>query len=61
MADLSMKRLSSNQKRSLASIQKRLMELAAQWDEVDNGTMWALQEVADKVEAVSNEMQEFVK
>lgn len=53
MADLSMKRIAGNQ--------KRLMELAAQWDEVDNGTMWALQEVADKVEAVSDEMQAFVK
>lgn len=61
MPDVSMKRLAANQKRSLASVQKRLMELAAQWDEVDNGTMWALQELADKVEATSNEMQEFVK
>ena len=61
MPDVNMKRLASNQKRSLASIQKRLMELAAQWNEVDNGTMWALEELADKVEAVSNEMQEFVK
>lgn len=61
MPDVNMKRLASNQKRSLASIQKRCMELAAQWNEVDNGTMWALEELADKVEAVSNEMQEFVK
>lgn len=61
MPDVNMKRLAGNQKRSLASVQKRLMELAAQWEEVDNGTMWALQELADKIEATSNEMQEFVK
>lgn len=61
MPDISMKRLAANQKRSLASIQKRLEALAAEWSEVDNGTMWALQELADKVEATSNEMQEFVQ
>lgn len=61
MPGISMKRLAANQKRSLASIQKRLEALAVEWSEVDNGTMWALQELADKVEAASSEMQEFVQ
>lgn len=61
MPDISMKRLAANQKRSLASVKKRLEALAVEWAEVDNGTMWALQEVADKIEAVSDEMQELVK
>lgn len=61
MAEISTKRLYANQKRSLASIQKKLEALAAEWSEVDNGTMWALQELADKVERCSNEIAEFVK
>ena len=61
MAKFSMKRLAANQKRSLTSIKKRLEALAVEWSEVDNGTMWAIQELADKVERVSDEMQEFVK
>lgn len=61
MAERTMKQIAASQKRSLASIQKRLEALAAEWDEVDNGTMWELQQLGDKVEAVSNEMQEFVK
>ena len=61
MAEFSIKRLAANQKRSLTSIKKRLEALAVEWSEVDNGTMWAIQELADKVERVSDEMQEFVK
>ena len=61
MAEFSKKRLAANQKRSLTSIKKRLEALAVEWSEVDNGTMWAIQELADKVERVSDEMQEFVK
>jgi hypothetical protein len=61
MPEISPKRLAANQKRSLASIQKKLMALAVEWSEVDNGTMWALQELADKVEACADEMQESVK
>ena len=61
MPEISMKRLAANQKRSLASIKKKLEALAVEWSEVDNGTMWALQELADKVERVSDEMQEFVQ
>ena len=61
MPEISMKRLAANQKRSLASIKKKLEALAVEWSEVDNGTMWALQELADKVEHVSDEMQEFVQ
>ena len=61
MPEISMKRLAVNQKRSLASVKKRIEALAVEWSEVDNGTMWALQEIADKIESVSDEMQEFVK
>lgn len=61
MAARTMKQIYAGQKRSLANIQRRLEALAAEWDEVDNGTMWELQDLADKVEIVSNQMQEFVK
>jgi hypothetical protein len=61
MAERSLKQIYAGQKRSLASIQKKLEALAVEWSEVDNGTMWQLQELADKVEAASNEIQEFVK
>jgi hypothetical protein len=61
MASRTVKQIFAGQKRSLASIQKRLEALAAEWDEVDNGTMWGLQQLADKVEVASNEIQEFVK
>ena len=61
MASRTIKQIFAGQKRSLASIQKRLEALAAEWDEVDNGTMWELQQLADKVEVASNQIQEFVK
>lgn len=61
MAERTLKQIYAGQKRSLASIQKKLEALAVEWAEVDNGTMWALQELADKVEAASNEIQELVK
>ena len=37
------------------------MALASQWEDVDNGTMWDIQDLADKVEATSSQIQEFVK
>lgn len=55
----SIKQLAAGQKRSLASIKKKLEAMAAEWSEVDNGTMYLLQEIADKVEATSEEMQAF--
>lgn len=61
MASRTMKQIAASQKRSLATIQKKLETLSVEWNEVDNGTMWALQELADKVEVASNEMQEFVQ
>ncbi len=61
MPERTPRQIYATQKRSLASIQKRLMALAVEWAEVDNGTMWALQELADKIEATSNEIHEFVR
>lgn len=49
------------QRRSLASIKKRLEALACEWAEVDNGTMWLLQDIADKVEQASEEIAEGLK
>lgn len=53
--------IAAPQRRSLASIKKRIEAMAVEWAEVDNGTMWELQSLADKVEACANEMQESVK
>ncbi|MBN8285469.1 hypothetical protein [Zoogloea sp.] len=61
MPERTPRQIYAGQKRSLASIQKKLEALAIQWADVDNGTMWALQELADKVEATSNEIHEFVE
>jgi len=61
MPSRTMKQIFASQKRGLASIQKRLEAMAAEWDEIDNGTMWALQELADKVEATSDAIREDVK
>lgn len=55
----SIKQIAAGQKRSLASINKKLMAMAAEWDELDNGTMWQLQGVADMIEKASDEMQAF--
>jgi len=61
MPSRTMKQIFASQKRGLASIQKRLEAMAVEWSEIDNGTMWQLQELADKVETTSNEIQEYVK
>lgn len=61
MPERSMKQIYAGQKRSLASIQKKLEALAVEWSEVDNGTMWALQELADKVDKTSKEIGESVQ
>lgn len=55
----SIKQLAAGQKRSLASIKKKIEAMAVEWSEVDNGTMWLLQEIADKIDAASTEMQAF--
>lgn len=55
----SIKQLAAGQKRSLASIKKKIEAMAVEWSEIDNGTMWLLQEIADKIEAASEEMQAF--
>lgn len=61
MPERTPKQIYASQKRSLASIQKKLMALASQWEDVDNFTKWDLQDIADRVEAVSTQIQEFVK
>ncbi len=55
------KQLAGNQRRSLASVQKKLMAMSAEWSELDNGTMWMLQDIADKIELAADEMQELAK
>ena len=57
----SIKQLAANQKRSLASIKKKLEAMACDWDEIDNGTMWALQGLADKIEDAAGEMADFAE
>lgn len=61
MPERTPKQIFAGQKRSLASIKKKLEALAVEWSEVDNGTMWLLQGVADKVEQASSEIQESVR
>lgn len=61
MPERTPRQIYASQKRALASVQKKLEALACQWADVDNGTMWSLQELADKVEAASLEIHEFVR
>lgn len=61
MPERTPKQIYASQKRSLARIQRELEALASQWEDVDNGTKWDLQDLADKVEATSNQIGEFVK
>lgn len=61
MPERTPKQIYAGQKRSLASVQKKLEAMACEWSEVDNGLMWLLQGVADKVEQASQEIEEAVK
>jgi len=61
MPERTQKQIYAGQKRSLASVQKKLEAMAVEWSEVDNGLMWLLQGVADKVEQTSQEIEETVK
>lgn len=61
MAERTQKQIYAGQKRSLASIKKKLEAMACEWSEVDNGLMWLLQSLADKVELASDEIREAVK
>lgn len=58
MPERTFAQIAAPQRRSLASIKKRLEALAVEWSEVDNGTMWLLQGLADQVERVSEEIAE---
>lgn len=61
MPDISFKQLAAGQRRSLASIKKKIEAMAVEWSERDNGVMWYLQHLADKVQAVSDEVLENVE
>lgn len=61
MAERSMKQIFAGQKRSLHSVKKKIEALACEWSEVDNGTMWMLQEIADRIDTAIEEIEEFVK
>ena len=61
MAERTQKQIYAGQKRSLASLKKKLEAMACEWSEVDNGHMWLLQGLADKVELASDEIREAVK
>lgn len=56
MPERTPRQIYATQKRALTSMQKKLEAMASQWADIDNGTMWALQELADKIEAASHEM-----
>lgn len=60
MPERSLKQIFAGQKRSLASIKAKLEALAVEWAEVDNGTMWLIQGVADQVQKASEEIAESV-
>jgi len=61
MPERTPRQIYATQKRALTSMQKKLEAMASQWADIDNGTMWALQELADKIEAASHEIHEFVR
>lgn len=61
MPDISFKKLAAGQRRSLASIKKKIEAMAIEWSERDNSVMWDLQNLADKVQAVSDESLEKVE
>jgi hypothetical protein len=47
------KQLAGNQRRSLRKMRARLLEMAAEWDGVDQFNLSQLTELADKVEEVA--------
>lgn len=47
------KQLAGNQRRTLRSIRKRLLEMASAWDGIDQFNMGELEALADKAEEVA--------
>lgn len=56
MATPSKKQLAAGQRRSLAAIRKKLLDMAAQWDEVDQFCMNELEALADKAQEAANNL-----
>lgn len=50
------RQLAGNQRRTLGSIRKRLLKMAAEWDGVDQFNMAELEAIADRVESLSVDM-----
>lgn len=50
------KQLAGNQRRSLRTMRKKLLEMAGQWDGVDQFNVTELTELADKMESVAASM-----
>jgi hypothetical protein len=48
------KQLAGGQRRTLAAVKERLLNMAAEWDEVDQFCMNAIEELADKVQETSD-------
>lgn len=50
------KRLAANHVRRLRTIRKTLLEMSEQWEDIDQFNVNALEELADKVEAVGMDL-----
>jgi hypothetical protein len=50
------KQMAAGQVRSLRAIRKKLLNMATQWDDVDQFNMTQLEELADHAERVATEM-----
>lgn len=58
MATPTKKQISAGQRRSLKSMRAKLLDMAAAWDEVDQYHMNILEEAADKLSDVYDELGE---
>lgn len=61
MSMISSVRHASNNKRSLASMRAKLLAMAAEWDEVDQFFLSQFEQLADAVEEVEKNLDQFVK
>lgn len=52
------KQIAGGQRRSLRSMREKLLDMAAEWDEVDQFNMTQLTELADRIEGIAVEMTE---
>lgn len=50
------KQIAAGQRRTLASMKARLVDMAAEWGDVDQYNMLSLQEIADKVQDASDNL-----